>query len=127
MSDLISREDAIKAAWKPKVTPGGEIFDALKRAIQSEIENIPSATVPGWIPCSERLPNMEERLKAYVKNHYASEFIVMIRGANRPTTLLLTHDNYWVDENRDEYDVIAWRQLPEPYKERKAEDEEVKI
>ena len=90
----------------------GDCEDALKFAIEAL-----SHDSPEWVLVSKRLPNMEERLKAYVRNHYASEFIVMIRGANRPTTLLLTQDNYWVDENRDEYDVIAWRQLPEPYKE----------
>ena len=46
----------------------------------------------GWISCSERLPNKEEFLKAYIRNKYGAEFIVMIEGANRPTTLYLTTD-----------------------------------
>ena len=45
MSDYIKREDAIQQIWKPMVKPNAEIFDALKRAIQSEVENLPSADV----------------------------------------------------------------------------------
>lgn len=43
MSDLITRQSAIEAVWKPKVKPEAEIFNALKMAIQSEIEQVPSA------------------------------------------------------------------------------------
>ena len=46
MSDLIKREDAIKAVWSPQVRPNALIFDALKRAIESGINNIPSADRP---------------------------------------------------------------------------------
>ena len=42
-NDVIYRSDAIKAVWKPIVYPNAVIFDALKRAIESEISNIPSA------------------------------------------------------------------------------------
>lgn len=69
----------------------------------------------GWIPCSERLPNKEEFLKAYIRNKYGAEFIVMIEGANRPTTLYLTSDGLWVDDCRNVHEVIAWKPLPEPY------------
>ena len=47
MSDLIKREDAIKAVWKPKVNPNDLIFDALKTAIESKINDIPSAERKG--------------------------------------------------------------------------------
>ena len=69
-----------------------------------------------WIPCSERLPNEEERQEAYLRSDHASEFIVMIKGGTRPTTLLLTHDDQWMDENRMCYKVLAWMPLPTPYK-----------
>ena len=46
MNDLIRREDAIEAVWKPQVRPNELIFDALKRAIESEINNLPSADIP---------------------------------------------------------------------------------
>ena len=55
MSDLIKREDAIKAVWKPQVKPNELIFDALKTAIESEINNIPSADRPQgeWIETAD--------------------------------------------------------------------------
>ena len=112
--DLIRRSDAIEAVWKPQVKPNELIFDALKRAIESEINNLPSADRPkGWIPCSERMPNEKERVESYIRNKRASEFIVMIKGANRPTTLYLSWDNYWFDDNNDFYEVVAWMPLPD--------------
>ncbi len=49
--ETIYREDAIKAVWKPQVKPNELIFDALKTAIESEINNVPSADRPQgeWI------------------------------------------------------------------------------
>ena len=46
MEDLIKRADAIKAVWKPQVKPNELIFDALKTAIESEINNVPSTDRP---------------------------------------------------------------------------------
>lgn len=43
MNDTIYRQDAMEAVWKPQVKPNELIFDALKRAIESEINNLPSA------------------------------------------------------------------------------------
>ena len=62
-----------------------------------------------WIPVSERLPNKEEL------DRYGAEFIVMIKGANKPTTLYLTRSGKWVDEGYEVYDVIAWQPLSKPY------------
>lgn len=44
--DLIKRSDAIKAVWEPQVKPNELIFDALKTAIESGINNVPSADEP---------------------------------------------------------------------------------
>lgn len=74
-----------------------------------------------WIPVSERLPNEDEFIKSYRRNKYAAEFIVMIKGANRPTTLYFTHDGRWTDNMKDRYDVTAWMPLPEPYRESEEE------
>lgn len=43
MDDLISRQAAIDAATRFRITPGGEFFEAIKRAIRSELEALPSA------------------------------------------------------------------------------------
>ena len=50
-SDLIRRDDAVSCAWKPQVKPDAEIFNALKRAIQSEIEHVPAVDAAIVIPC----------------------------------------------------------------------------
>lgn len=67
-----------------------------------------------WIPVEERLPNEEEFEKYYCRNHYAAEFIVMIKGANKPTSLYYK-EGVWFDDDNNDYDVIAWQPLPEPY------------
>lgn len=69
----------------------------------------------GWIPCNERLPNEEEFIKAYCRNIYAAEFIVMIKGATLPTTLYFKNGS-WTDMEGNYYNVVAWQPLPEPYK-----------
>lgn len=69
----------------------------------------------GWIPCSERLPNEEKFIKAYCRNSYAAEFIVMIKGATLPTTLYFKNGS-WTDMKGNYYNVVAWQPLPEPYK-----------
>ena len=70
----------------------------------------------GWIPCSERLPSEEEFIKSYIRKMYGAEFIVMIEGANKPTTLYYTLDGMWKDDHGEFYKVIAWQLLPESYK-----------
>ena len=66
--------------------------------------------------CKEVIEGIEEEMKqAYCRNHYGSEFIVMIEGANRPTTLYRTTDGFWVDEKRKIYSVVAWQPLPKPF------------
>lgn len=70
----------------------------------------------GWIPCSERLPSEADFIASYRRNKYSAEFVVMIEGATRPTTLYFRKTGSWVDENENLYKVTAWQPLPEPYK-----------
>lgn len=63
-----------------------------------------------WI--SDRVPNEDEMKRAYCRNKYGSEFLVMIEGATRPTTLYRTMDGFWVDDKRETYCVTHWRELP---------------
>ena len=83
--------------------------DCLKRFIDI-IEEQPK--VGEWIPVEERLPNEEEFEKNYCRNHWGAEFIVMIKGANRPTSLYYK-EGVWFDDDNNDYDVIAWQPLPE--------------
>ena len=86
------------------------MYADVKEIIRSHMDEVPDTNVGKWIPVSERLPNEEETKKN-------TEFIVMIEGAGNPTVLFYT-DGYWQDENENfYYSVVAWRPLPEPYKE----------
>lgn len=49
----IELEAAIMAIEKPKVTPGAVIFDALKKACQEEVRNLPAADVVEVVRCRE--------------------------------------------------------------------------
>ena len=64
--------------------------------------------LPRWVPVEERLPSEIEMKEAYVRNKYGCEFIVMIAGASRPTTLYRTLDGYWVDDNRIKLSFIVY-------------------
>lgn len=84
--------------------------------IRYHMDEVNDTNVPSnWIPCSERLPNEEKFIKAYCRNSYAAEFIVMIKGATLPTTLYFKNGS-WTDMKGNYYNVVAWQPLPEPYK-----------
>lgn len=89
--------------------------EVVKEIIRSHMDDAPDTNVGKWIPTSERLPNEEDFVKAYCRNHYCAEFIVMIEGASRPTTLYYKN-GIWADEINNHYRVVAWKPLPEPYK-----------
>ena len=89
--------------------------DVAKRLEELDKQIQEQSKVGDWIPCSERFPSKEEFKEAYCRNKYGAEFIVMIEGANRPTTLYLTSDGLWVDDCRNVHEVLAWRPLPESY------------
>lgn len=80
-----------------------------------------------WIPTSKRQPNEDDFIKSYIRHMHAAEFIVMIKGANRPTALYFRRPDWWVDEKNKEYDVIAWMPLPEPYVSVRKESEDESI
>lgn len=54
------------------------------------------------------------------------EYIVMIAGAEEPTTAVMDEDGEWYDvafeyynipeSEKDYFNVVAWRELPEPWK-----------
>ena len=62
MSDLISRQAAIEAIWKPIIKPNEMIFDALKQAQQNEIETLPS------VELERKTGKWKERSVGDVKN-----------------------------------------------------------
>ena len=92
------------------------VCERVMEIIRSHMDEVNDTNVPSnWIPCSERLPNEEKFIKAYCRNIYAAEFIVMIKGATLPTTLYFKNGS-WTDMKGNYYNVVAWQPLPEPYK-----------
>ena len=83
----------------------------------------------GWIPCHERLPEEPEKIPEddeELEDMYLSEkikeYIATIKGASKATTLHYVGENKWIDiSTRECYEVVAWQQLPEPYKNKRNE------
>lgn len=114
MNDLISRQAAIQEIKDLPDCQNGYSDTYDKAQIIGVLEELPSAQPEQrWIPCSERLPELDVpivfttaigtldvgfRIDADTMNQFYSE-----TGKCR----------------RDNYDVIAWQPLPEPYKEEK--------
>lgn len=77
----------------------------------------------GWIPCDERLPEVDEDIEETIEDDECPEYNVTIKGASEATTLKYSPDGTWFDENGCTYDVIAWRPLPESYRPEKGAEE----
>ena len=86
----------------------------LKRPITNIDVDLDENSIEGyglmkWIPCSDRYPDMDERVLVYTVAH---EYHVWDCMSNRA-------DNYfWEDETglyHDKYEVNLWLPLPEPY------------
>lgn len=75
-----------------------------------------------WIPCSDHLPEEPEvlpsdALGALVREGTLQEYIVMLYGALKPTTMHYAGNGEWYDQwTGEKYRVTAWQPLPEPYK-----------
>jgi len=103
--DIISRQAAIDAIGNYLKKDGDQIViaDVVDAAVA--IGRLPSAQPEQrWIPCSERLP--EER------------------GFYLTTTKdKAVYCDYWNEDNFDRTEmVIAWKPLPEPYREERTEE-----
>lgn len=114
MTDLISRQDAIDAATRFRVTPGGDFFEAIKRAIRKELEALPAAepksyrmgyqagyaAAQRWTPCSKELPKKDGDYYVTTHDGQIARYI-FIKGAS---------EEYWMRC------ATAWMPLPKPYK-----------
>ena len=107
MKDTIYRQDAIDALWEVKVSPDGEIFNAIKRAQQSLIEALPSAQPQRWIPCSEKMPKEYTRVIGYMAWHAM-------------TAIEYQHGRWYSIDHLEplpDEAVSHWMPLPKPPKE----------
>ena len=118
--DTISRQAAIK--WvKTECNPYGKPtldFESGKKVIEY-LEQMPSAEPkPQWIPCSERLPYVEDGNSGIllVTCGYKNVEDTSIRWVRR----LWFDGEYWNDVEGERYNqiVYAWMPQPKPYKEK---------
>jgi hypothetical protein len=112
--DLIKREDAIKALRLEY--PMMPMFKNLREewAIKTEgfrkaeevIMSIPSADRPQeWIPCSERLPEIGQKVLASTKK---TVFTQVFKGYHSDPKI-------WAWENNRVKRIEAWQPLPKPW------------
>lgn len=88
-------------------------FAGFRRGLKRAKKIIRKHMNDGWIPVGDRLP--EEPPEEVDDEDNLEEYIVMIEGAERPTTLRYAGDGTWWEDGTY-YPVIAWRPLPGPYK-----------
>lgn len=103
----------IAITGNPKQTT---VIRECKESFRRMIDEQPTVYVnDGWIPVSEGLPEVPEG----TEDDDCPEFNVTIKGADKATTLKYAPDGTWFDDSGEVYKVVAWKSLPESYKEGK--------
>ena len=119
--DFINRRaaiDGIEAYYKDKkyIKRHLRILTAICLDLKRVIDTLPSADVPHWIPCSERLPYAE---------YGESDLVLTTCGYRngddtsiRWIRILYFNGGNWCFPTGETYEekVYAWMPLPEPYK-----------
>ena len=123
MDDLISRQAAIDALNKMKIYRPLDSDRYVISDCLNKIVNLPSAQQ--WIPCSDRLPKEEgEYLVTFNDKWYGPKVRILWYGT--PFDIILDQDK-WVFYCDQDYGfetfapgklVVAWMQMPKPYKDR---------
>lgn len=89
------------------------IITEIEEIIHSHMNHNGDGTeMVGWIPVSERLPEVPEG----TEDDDCPEFNVTIKEADKATTLKYSPDGTWFDDFGEVYNVEAWQPLPEAYK-----------
>lgn len=112
-----NRKENLYAKYPPN-SKDREVLNAYSQGYEDGTDNFYNAVVDiirkymndGWIPVEERLPEKPEN------GYQEPEYNVMIKDAIIPTTLKFTSKGKWKDDLGQEYEIIAWRPLPEPYR-----------
>lgn len=136
--DLISRQAAIEAVrsyfkdkldgWPREETEEGyevycdmdkiDAFLSDNKYLTKRIDAIPSADRPKWIPVTERLPEIGETViisgKMKYKDDKDYEYFVDV-AVYEPSQEFSTFNDWF--EGQDEFEILAWQPLPEPYEE----------
>lgn len=80
----------------------------LSKTIIDEFEALPSAQQ--WIPCSERLPEDEEKVIVSIHDD-SGDYAIDYSSSG----WYVPAGDFWVVENETNSRVIAWMPLPEPW------------
>lgn len=98
-------DDYSDAKGKMLARHWNDCIDGVEEIIRKHIND-------GWIPVNDRLP---EEPPEYVDDEDdLEECIVMIDGAERPTTLKYAGDGTWWEDGTY-YHVVAWQPMPDSY------------
>lgn len=87
-------------------------------ALLAENEHLREVTkmIPKWVSVEERLPVLTKKEIDLIEKfgiEFAPEYVVLIKGADKPTVLMFDGAK-WVDDNGTWYRVSYWMPLPEP-------------
>ena len=114
MSDKRKIYDYIKKTINPYGRPFEGTAYEFGLKLMDFIENIDGEKANGWIPVSERLPEESDYYMAYIYNEILNKYYC------RSERFSINNNYYgelvWIDLKSYEK-VVAWRSLPEPYKE----------
>jgi len=97
---------------------GGEWARQITEDFCKDIDDQPTIeTELEWIPCSERLPDLDKYVLCTVNDQGEGNEVAMMCL----TTSIKTDDYYWTDYaceySWELYEVLAWMPLPDPWKE----------
>ena len=79
------------------------------RVIRETVDDMKAAQ-PGWIPCSERLPEGEEKVIVSIHDD-SGDYAIDYSSSG----WYVPAGDFWVVENETNSRVIAWMPLPEPW------------
>lgn len=97
---------------KPNIEDVAE-FNAYKKCIEI-VKEVAEEYNGGWIPCSERLPEPNQKVIVTYMDRYIGGSYGVCEG--QYVYILNSWDisDYMSD---DDFEVLAWQPLPEPYKD----------
>ena len=118
MSDrLLKESDVLRIAFQLPLVVNSAFTNAVKA--------LPSADIPQWIPCSERMPEESEWIGTKEFGTTISDEVLVTFESRGKRFVKPMHfqngelggmDKHTMDAFYGEWKVVAWMPLPEPWK-----------